>query len=143
VETLKDFEASAFCRAYKCGPPHSYPLKVGGTNNSFPAALTDANVEVQTAGDRVTGVGLSFFERDRLRDSDLRAIELLFRSLDATTPTGGVERFVRENAERKVEWLKQARSIRFGDYQVWAGSPGNQVISAERVPPPGAKAGTK
>ncbi len=107
-------------------------MKTGGVNhlyvlNGAPGVL----VEVPTTKNKaISSYGISFFgERARLRAAELEVVDTLIATLGGTATTDAVRRFVRANIERSVFQIRQARSIQFGHYRLWAGKVGNEQIA--------------
>ena len=133
ADPLKAFEETAFCIQFGCQRGESWPLRGGGTNNTYSlSAAPDVTVEVPTKGGAIDHYGLSFYERERLRNGDLNVIYGLLRTLDPAGGSGVTRQFIRANVERPIEQIKLGRSTRVGKYTVWAGRiGGTQTVSID------------
>lgn len=138
IETRADFEASAFCKTYKCARDGSWNLKAGGTNHTYDIAFEDAMVELQTAtdSDKVTGLGIEFLMRKTLAQSEVAAIEALLASVDTTRPTAPAMQSIRRNITRPVgrdQNVHAGGKTPFGDYRASSAKVGRDyVLSLKR-----------
>jgi len=132
IETVGHFEASAFCEEFRCVRESSYGLQDGNTNVIYEVSSQDTTMEVQTDGELIVGLGVSFYERPFLSKYDLEMIDALLTSLDGQNASPDLVQFVGVNSEKSVSQIRQASSMRFGVFEIWAGKIGNQVVSIER-----------
>ena len=139
---LQRFWQGSFCKKYQCVNPDTWPLSDGATNYSFHLNLAPAvSLEVATKTNGIEEYGLTFYESDRLGNTQLTVIDDLIAAIPDNEATNATRRFVRANIERPVEQIQLAKSTHLGRYQLWAGRVGNQaVVSIQPVATGGAPA---
>jgi hypothetical protein len=138
IATLQDFADSEFCERYSCKETQSWALKPRGVNHIFGTKIrtpSDHNleVEVQTDEDTVSGLGLMFFEKDRLDSDDFKIIESLLRSTAQSRNHGRTMSFVHENIEQSAFQIKEGRSVIDGEFRVWVAKVLQQTVDLERI----------
>jgi hypothetical protein len=132
IETLDDFERSEFYRDYKLRRDDKWRLTTGAYNNTYEtSSLPNTAIEVQTIDNKVIGLGIIFYERDSLQDSELNFVYKLLQSIDTKSRLDSkVKEYIKNNAERNVFQIKQATPITFGKLKIYAGKVGpEQTIS--------------
>jgi hypothetical protein len=134
-DPLAPFESSAFCKEYTCKKGKSWPLRAGGMNNTYDlSAAPHVTVEVPTKDGAIDHYGISFYERERLRNADLQVAYALLGSIDPAGNTEAVRQFIRSNIERPAEQIRRGPSSSFGPYTVWTAKVGEtQIVSVERT----------
>jgi hypothetical protein len=137
IETLDDFERSAFYRDYKLRKGDGWKLNTGAYNNSYEtSSLSDVSIEVQTIDSKVIGFGIIFHERSQqsLQDSELNFVYKLLESIDTKVKLDSrVKEYIKTNAEKSVFQIKQATPINFGRFKIYAGKVIEQTISIEKI----------
>ena len=141
ITTQSDFEHSKFCRQYHCKETDSHPVRNGDVNHNYGTSLTQVGVDLQTKSNSnptVTGLGLSFYGRDRLSDEDFNVIDALVQSTNQTAKHEKTASFIRDNVEKAVcdecQVDQSAKSTRDGDFRIWAAKSGDdQVLSFKSV----------
>lgn len=129
LSSLSDFERSPFCLKYACVREKGWPLKNGNFNNDYKVNINPpVSLEVPTKDDKITSIGIMFYDRPKLMQPDLIIIDDLIDSLFKGANSKKIKRFVRENIEKSVFQILMAKKTNFGASTIWAGKVGGQQI---------------
>lgn len=136
IETLSDFEKCQFYSDYNLSNVDKIKLK-GGESDYFyeTSSLPDISFEVTTVGNTLSEIGIVFYERDRLQTSELNFVYKLLESLDKINEVEGrIKGYIKSNAEKNVDQIKQANPTIYSKYRIYAGKVGyDQTIRIEKL----------
>jgi len=117
IESVSDFEESNFCQRYLCELNSSWALSSGGTNYMYTNnIIPTVSVEVSVKVGRATHIGLMFFNRKQLTESDLQVSYDLLESVDSTADLAEAKIYLLENVENDVPRFETVPTMIFGTY---------------------------
>lgn len=137
IRSQSDFEQSEFCQTYQCVAESQWPVHNNGdVNHAYHTSVRELGVDTEINPSRnssVTGIGLTFFDRDQLSTEDFAVIAILVRSACRVSHSDKIMAFIKKNVERNVDQIKLANSIDDCDFRIWAGKVMQQTIEFERT----------
>ena len=129
ISSVGKFRASKTYASYELRKSKGWKLRTGEYNQQYKSRFSNAVVEIQSLGNRITGMDVIFYKRPKLRSVEKGFIFALIQLASGNKKLGAeTKQQIVSNIESDVMSLNDNDEILFDDLVIKAGNTGGHTV---------------